>query len=173
MLFSDAGSLCHKTGSQSAGGIISPWPPILIYKHGGSELCFKAAPGSKPGACVVQMDWRPATWICQTYNVEHENDVSYSASFTAGGGQIAAVEDEGSVVYTLSNIAGPAVFTITFSNESDCVTSEDPGVKINVVAVQAGANPQIKRDVRCPSDSEAVGSVAVSFDADGRLTGVQ
>lgn len=156
---SDVGKLCHKSGGSS-----------LAYKHGGNALIFKAA---RPGGCTVQVDCRPATWICQTYNVEHQNTFSCNGAFAVGGGNVARTASGTSVVFTLTNITGPATFSVTFSNASNCSTTEDPGVKVNVVAAQSGAVPRMKTNVRCPMVSEGVGSITVTFDASGKLTGVQ
>lgn len=156
---SDLGKLCYKAGGSA-----------LAFKYGGSALIFKAY---KPGNCTIQLDWRPATWICQTYNVEHANSVSFTGVFTSGSGTVSRSASGTSYIFTLSGISGPAVFAITFSNSSSCSTSEDPGVKVNLVAAQSGAAPQMKTNVRCPMVSEGTGTITVSFDANGKLTGAQ
>ena len=156
---SDLGKLCYKSGGSS-----------LAFKYGGSALIFKA---EKSGSCTIQVDWRPQTWICQTYNVEHQNTFACNGSFTVGGGNVSKTSSGTSVIFTLTNISGPATFTVTFSNSSTCSTSEDPGVKANLVAAQSGAVPRMKTNVRCPMTSEGVGTIAVSFDASGKLTGAQ
>lgn len=156
---SDIGKLCYKSGGSS-----------LAYKYGGTALIFKA---EKPGSCTVQIDWRPESWICQTYNVEHQNTFSCNGSFTTGSGNVSKTTSGTSVVFTLTNISASANFTVTFSNTSTCSTSEDPGVKVNLVAAQSGAVPQMKTNVRCPMASEGSGTITVLFDANKKLSGVQ
>ena len=156
------GSLCYKHGSGS-----------LCYKHSGTSLIFKGVKPTRPGECTVQVNWRPPTWICQTYHVEHQNQFSCTGSFTAGSGNVSRTASGTSVVFILSNISGPATFTLSFSNVSNCVTTEDPGVTADFVAAQSGAAPRMKTNVHCPLSSMSQGHVAVSFDASGKLSGVQ
>lgn len=141
----------------------------LCYKHGGTALCFK---GAKAGNCTVQIDWVPATWICQTYNVEHNITFTCNGAFTTGTGTISKSISGTSVVFTLSNISRNAIFTLTFSADSGCSSNEDPGVKANFVAAQSGAAPQMRNDAPVPFGPVPAATITVTFDGNGKLSGI-
>ena len=158
---SDLGKLCHKYGGTA-----------LAYKRGGNALVFKTQT-TTPGNCVIEVDWRPQTWICQTYNIEHQIVFTCTGAFTAGSGSVTRTAGTSSVTFTLSGISGTATFTITFSNNSGCSTTEDPGVKVNIIAAQSGATPRMLTNTHCPMANSGSKTVSVSFDSSGKLTGVQ
>ena len=157
----DLGKLCFKSGGSA-----------LAFKSGGTALIFKALK-KKPGACTIDVVWRPETWICQTYDIEHRISFDCTGVFTSGNGNAVRAVGASSVTFTLSGITGPAAFTLTFDMDNNCSTNEDPGVKVDFVAAQSGAAPCILTGVRCPSADAGSQSVVVSFDAAGWLTGVQ
>lgn len=156
----------------------------LCYKSGGNALCFKrggsalVCKGDGLGDITVRVPWTPQHYVCTTYSQYHEISFSVSGAWTVGGGGAVLSQDDGgseTVIVIARPTARPAVFTLSISCSTPCsATDEDPGVSCDVFATQTGAHPLSKRGVSAPRTATGAfpATVSLSFDADGKLTGV-
>lgn len=154
----------------------------LCYKSGGNALCLKG--GSTPlvykglsaQTATIRVPWSPQSYVCNTYSVYHEISFVCSGFFSSGAGSVVSQSSDGTeTVFKVKVTSGPAVFTLSVASSTPCsATQEDPGVSCRVLAAQRNASPKSKSAVSAPrSESGASPAlVSVSFDANGKLTGV-
>lgn len=158
----DTGALCYKSGGNA-----------LCFKGGGSALVYK---GQSAPPATIRVPWGPQSYVCSTYDTYHEISFNCSGSFVSGAGSVLSQSSDGTeTVFKVKVTQGPAVFAVSVGTSTPCsAAEEDPGAKCRVLAAQRNAAPKAKSNVSAPrSESGASPTVVrVSFDSDGKLTGI-
>ena len=156
------GDLCYKSGGNA-----------LCYKGGGTALVYK---GQASPTATIRVPWGPQSYVCNTYDTYHEISFSCSGAFASGSGSIVSQSSDGTeTVFKVKVSEGPAVFALSVSTSTPCgAKEEDPGATCRVLAAQRDASPKAKSSVSAPRTESGSSPtvVSVSFDADGKLTGV-
>lgn len=145
----------------------------LAYRKGGHALVFKGSP--RP--ITIRVPWGPQSYVCATYSMYHELEMTISGEWLLGSGEIVEQITGGTeTVFRIKPTELPAQFAVVASGRSPCsAVSEDPP-EIPDMYFEATAT---QRDAE-PAESGQVGgvcmttkSVIFSVDETGTLAGVE
>lgn len=145
----------------------------LAYRKGGHALVFKG----QPRPITIRVPWGPQSYVCATYSMYHELEMSVTGEWLLGSGKILEQITGGTeTVFRISPAALPAQFAVAASGRSPCAAATEDPPEIPDMWFEATAT---QRDAD-PAESGRVGgvcmtpkSVVFSIDETGTLTGVE
>ena len=152
------GFLCYKYGGDA-----------LCFKYHADELIYKAEP--PPAQCTISVQYGNQSWVCNTYRCYHE--IIYNCAGT-GTNVVTTSSDIGFA--TAEFIVEPSAngtFTVTVTASTNCAALdiESPNATCTIAASQPGATPKIKLNIALRPNS-TVSAATISFDAEGKLSGI-
>ena len=94
----------------------------LAYRKGGHALVFKGSP--RP--ITIRVPWGPQAYVCHTYSVYHELEMTVTGGWLSGGGEIIEETHGGTEsVFKVKPVALPAQFAVAASGRSPCAAATD------------------------------------------------
>ena len=145
----------------------------LAYRKGGHALVFKGSP--RP--ITIRVPWGPQSYVCTTYSMYHELEMTISGEWLLGSGEILEQITGGTeTVFKVKPTKLPAQFAVVASGRSPCSAATEDPPEIPDMYFEATAT---QRDAE-PAESGQVGgvcmttkSVVFSIDETGTLAGVE
>ena len=145
----------------------------LAYRKGGHALVFKGSPRS----ITIRVPWGPQSYVCRTYSVYHELEMTVTGGWLLGGGEIIEETHGGTEsVFKVKPTELPAQFFVLCSGRSPCAAAtedppEVPDMYFEATATQRGAEVAESGQVggACMTDRRVV----FAIDETGMLAGVE
>lgn len=145
----------------------------LAYRKGGHALVFKG----RPRPITIRVPWGPQSYVCTTYSMYHELEMTISGEWLLGSGEIVEQITGGTeTVFKIKPTKLPAQFAVVASGRSPCSAATEDPPEIPDMYIEATAT---QRDAE-PAESGRVGgvcmttkSVVFSIDETGTLAGVE
>ena len=145
----------------------------LAYRKGGHALVYKG----EPRPITIRVPWGPQSYVCTTYSMYHELEMTISGEWLLGSGEIVEQITGGTeTVFKVKPTKLPAQFAVVASGRSPCSAATEDPAEIPDMYFEATAT---QRDAE-PAESGQVGgvcmttkSVVFSIDETGTLAGVE
>ena len=145
----------------------------LAYRKGGHALVFKG----RPRPITIRVPWGPQSYVCTTYSMYHELEMTISGEWLSGDGKIVEQITGGTeTVFKIKATDLPAQFAVVASGRSPCsAATEDPpeipDMYFEATATQRGA--EVAESGQVGGVCMTSKSVVFAIDETGTLTGVE
>lgn len=145
----------------------------LAYRKGGHALVFRG----EPRPITVRVPWGPQNYVCSTYSMYHELEMTISGGWLSGAGEIIEEIHGGTEsVFKVKPTELPAQFFVMCSGRSPCsAATEDPPevpeMYFEATATQRGV--EVAESGRVGGVCMADRRVVFGIDDTGSLTGVE